>query len=630
MSGICAILRLDGALAEAEFLAPVLAGLAARGPERSNICADGPAALGHALLATTPEAVIEPMPLRHAGSGCLITADVRLDNRADLTAVLGLDTQGRELGDGALILEAYLKWGMECPQHLLGDFAFVIWDPRSHRLFAARDKVGMRQLIYHFAPGKLIACSTDPDPLLGHQDVPRRINAARVADFLEQLEAIDHTSTFYEGLTRLPPAHALQVEGGNLKVWRYWQLTPSATMSRASADDNAQAFLDIFTDAVRARLRSPTPVGSMLSGGIDSGSVVAVAARLLQQMGAPPLATFSGVDDDPACKESACIRDAIATIPNIAPHIASLAEPDDFCAEVAHLTAIESDPFDGHMALIRAIYVTARKAGVKVMLDGVSGDTTLGTGNMIGFHLRRGRVLTAWAEARAQEEIWGAAEVRTTTAFAAAMRRVLVPARLSAIRRVRWERANTERAARVSIVEPAIAARVDMAARRQRFSQHVALGESCDPAINARRMLHPFAVVGRERYDRVAGALGIEPRDPFLDVRLLEFCLTLPPEQLHGNGWAKLILRQAMAGMLPESIRWKRGRDHVGWRFVAACLPGRLDDLSDAEISQLYRYARRGTNGGEATLQCSEGRVVSAADLLYLLSWLINSNAARS
>jgi asparagine synthase (glutamine-hydrolysing) len=621
MSGICAILRLDGAPAEPEALTSMLGALATRGPDRSGCMADGPAALGHALLATTPEAAVEPMPLRHAGTGCVISADVRLDNRADLIGALGLDPAGRVIGDGELILQAYLKWGMACPEHLLGDFAFVLWDPRHHRLFAGRDKAGMRQLIYHFAPGKLLACATDPDPLLLHPDVPRRINAARVADFLEQLEAIDHTSTFYEGLIRLPPAHALRVERGDLKVWRYWQLTPPPKMSRATAKDNSQALLDVFSQAVEARLRSPTPVGSMLSGGIDSGSVVAVAARLLHQAGAPPLTTFSAVDTDPACPESAGVRSAVDFIPHIDPCIVSPGTPEAFRDAVARLTREEGDPFDGHMAMIRALYVTAQAAGVKVMLDGVAGDTSLPTGDMIGLHLAQGNPRAAWAEARAQERFWSG-RLPAVKTFRSAVRRTILPLWVQRARERRWVTAQERRAAETSIVHSELAAAVNMAGRRRANADHIHVGHGCDPRSQALRMLHPYVIVGRERYDRVAGACGIEPRDPFLDVRLLDFVLTLPPEQVHANGWPKLIMRQAMEGMLPESVRWKTGRDHVGWRFAEVCDDTRLDQLNKTVSLDLVRYAAPYTEAARIALHCNTDGVVSPAHLIYLDSWI--------
>lgn len=620
MSGVCAVFRLDGQPAKREELAPVLAQLAARGPDGAAIMADGPTTLGHALLATTPEALVEPMPFRHAPTGCIITADVRLDNRADLFAALGLDAAGRVIGDGELIVFAYLRWGLDCPDRLLGDFAFALWDPRCQRLFCVRDKVGMRQLTYHHEPGKLFACATDPEVLLHHRDVPRRINEARIADFLEQLEAIDHVSTFFEDLLRLPPAHALVVEGGSLRQWRYWELTPPCPIiHRASDADYEAAFLDVFTEAVRARLRSPGPIGAMLSGGMDSGSVTVIAARLLQQAGAPPLQTFSGIDSDPACKESACIRDSVQTITDIAPKLISLGDPDSFRDAVVRLTEAESDPFDGHMALMRAIYFAARNAGIKVMLDGVSGDTTLGTGNMVAYHMGEGRLRTAWSEARAMERMWGKREAGSATAFARAARRRLAPGWLRARRRQAWEDSEAARAARDRLISDAFAAQIDLPFRRRAFARHLAVDEDCSPMSQSQRMLRPYLIVGRERYDRVAGALGIEPRDPFIDVRLLEFCLTLPPEQLHADGWRKMILRRAMAGHLPDSVRWKRGRDHVGWRFNEVCTDMRPGEFDEALLSQLRGYTDLPATRSGLALRCSVS-VVSDIRLLY--HWL--------
>ena len=614
-------MRLDGAPATAEALAPVLAALAVRGPDRADIQTDGPAALGHALLATTPEAAAEPMPLRHSESGCMITADARLDNRAELIAALGIDAAGRVIGDGALILAAYLRWGDDCPARLLGDFAFAIWDGRTRRLFAARDKAGMRQLIWHITPGRLFACATDPEALLHHPDVPRRINAARVADFIEQMEAIDHTSTFFEGLTRLLPAHALRLEGGAVRVQRYWQLAPTVPLSRASAADNTHAFTELFTQAVRDRLRSPAPIGSMLSGGIDSGAVTATAARLLHQAGAPPLLTFSAIDSDPACRESAGVRAAIDFIDAIDPRIASLADPAPFRDRVAQLTRDEYDPFDGHMAMVRALYVTAQQAGVRVMLDGVSGDTTLPTGDMVAYHLAQGSPRTAWAEARAQERFWSGA-LPAGKSLRAAVQRTFLPGWLHALRQRRWDAAEARRAAQASLVHPDLAARVDLVARRRANARHLQTGHGCDPATQARRMLHPFVIVARERYDRVAAQCGIEPRDPFLDVRLLEFCLTLPPEQIHANGWPKLILRRATESLLPDAVRWKTGRDHVGWRFAQIC--GESSDAmhDPAALLQLDGLTIRSFTRESSSLQCNKDGVASETDLIYLSNWI--------
>ena len=256
MSGICGLLHLDGSPAGQNDLAGMLGRLARRGPERSGAWVEGPVALGHALLATTPEAIDEILPLRHPASGCAITGDIRIDNRAELIATLGLDAGGRTIGDAELVLEAYLKWGADCLDHLLGDFAFAIWDAARQRLLCARDQTGMRQLLWHYTPGQLFAFATEAEALLAHPAIPARINKGRIADYLEDLEAYDLTSTFWHDIQRLPPAHALVVEGGALRSWRYWQPDLPEPLRLGSDEAYAEAFRAVFEEAVAARLRA--------------------------------------------------------------------------------------------------------------------------------------------------------------------------------------------------------------------------------------------------------------------------------------------------------------------------------------------------------------------------------------
>jgi asparagine synthase (glutamine-hydrolysing) len=343
----------------------------------------------------------------------------------------------------------------------------------------------MRQLIYYHIPGKVFALATDAEALLHLPDVPHRINAARIADFIEQMEAADLTSTFFEGVRRLPPAHALIFENGQLRQWRYWQLTAPPLLKRADDAAYAEAFLDVFTEAVRARLRSPDPVGSMLSGGMDSGSVTAIAARLSQKEGSLPLKTFSAIGTDPGCRETNAIMAALA-IPHIDPQFVSLGEPDSFRDEVAKLTRESSEPFDGHMALIRAIYVAAQRGGVKVMLDGVGGDTTVTTGDMIAFQLGQWRVHRAWQEAQAQERFWSG-ELPAFKEFATAMKRALVPGWLRALRRPRWERIEAGRAQRESLISPELEVQLDMPTRRRANAKHLQIPHGCDPQTQALR-----------------------------------------------------------------------------------------------------------------------------------------------
>ena len=621
MSGICGVLHLGGRPATDDDVAGMLAHLGRRGPEGSAVWREGSVVLGHALLATTPEAQIEALPLHHSPSGCTITGDIRIDNRAELLAALRLDTAGRVIGDGELVLRAYLAWGTDCLDRLLGDFAFAIWDAPRGRLLCARDQLGMRQLIHYHAQGQLFAFATDAEALLAHPSVPPRIDEARIADFLEDLEAFDLTSTFYHDLYRLPPAHALIVEGGHLRTWRYWQPDLPEPLRLGNDAAYAEAFRDVFTQAVSARLRAPVgKLGSMLSGGMDSGSVTAVAAQLLQQSGAPPLPTFSATSAAPDCVETRTIRLA-QTMPHIVPHDIAIEDFPAYADDLARLSRQDGEPFDGHMVMLRAVYLAAHKAGITVMLDGACGDTTLMADDMVAWRLRRGDVAGAWREAAGGARFWGTG-APALPSFIAGVRHVAVPERLRALRRSSTAQARQRRKDRASMVAPALAQRVDMHARRQAHQRHVAL--KLDGQCDDRRRLvtHPYAVVGRERYDRVAAPMAIEPRDPFLDRRVLAFCLSLPADQIEADGWPKIILRRAMAGRLPDGVRWRVGKEHVGWRFDDAAFSHWQAQSGDDWLTSLTPFVRSDRLDVARGGRTDELAVATRMTFRYLHTWL--------
>lgn len=563
MSGICGILRLDGAAPEG--LEEMTERLAHRGPEGAHHFHEGPCALGHTLLATTPEAEHETLPLTHAETGCTITADIRLDNRDELMPALGLMDTGRVVGDGEIVLHAYLKWGEDCPKHLLGDFAFAIWDPRAQRIFAARDHMGMKQLIHCHVAGKVWAFASEPTAVLAAQGIPNRINEGRIADFLEEyLEGIDFTETFFEQVFRLPPAHILTVDAAGLNIQRYWKLTPGPELKLPSDAAYEEAFREVFTQAVQCRLRCNGPVGSMLSGGMDSGSVVAVATRLLADQCRGPLHTFSAVGPDAeTCIETRTIRVA-QTMPGLETHEVNHAELDPWADDLLRLTQESAEPFDAHMVLPRAMYLAAQRVKMRVVLDGVAGDIILTDGNQLVRLIRRGKFVQAWREARGLERFYGAGNGRTL--MFVSIRRAIAP---NWVRRIRskW-RSRYDHLPKQGLLEPEFARQINLAERVARYQSNATAGISNQATQRARTITASPLVVGRERYDRVAAACSVEPRDPFMDIRLIQFCLSLPPQQVSRDGWAKMILRRAMADALPDAVLWRKGKEHLGSDFI--------------------------------------------------------------
>ena len=158
------------------------------------------------MLWTTDESVLERLPLAADAGRYAITADARIDNREELLASLALD---RRTADSEIILAAYRKWGEECPVHLLGDFAFAIWDRRRQTLFCACDPMGVKGLYYHLSPTAL-SFASEIKALFALPEIPRRLNEVRVAEYLITLFE-DRCGTFYRDILRLPGAHSLSV-----------------------------------------------------------------------------------------------------------------------------------------------------------------------------------------------------------------------------------------------------------------------------------------------------------------------------------------------------------------------------------------------------------------------------------
>ena len=620
MSGICGIFDLRGNAVDSTVFGAMLGGMERRGPDGRHVTIDGSIALGHALLATTPESLSERLPLAHAPTGCTITADARLDNRDELIATLELRGTSKVTGDGELILRAFLKWGRSCVDHLLGDFAFAVWDPRDETLFCARDLIGMRQLIFHHEPEKLFAFASEPESIRRHPDIPRIINEARIADYLEDLEAHDLTSTFFRGLQRLPPAHALSVRNGALRIWQYGTLRPQPTLRLPSDEAYAEAFRSVFADAVSARLRSPDAVGSMLSGGMDSGSVTAMAARILSAAGQPPLQTYSAIGTDSHCQETQTIK-AAQTMAHIEPHSISIEEMDEFGDEIATLIEEAAEPFDGHMTLVYAVYLRAQKAGRKVVLDAVGGDTTLGTQDMINWQLRKGNVAQAWKEAFGEKRFWGHPDSAWSKLWRGAGQ-AFVPRSLRKVRRNLLRKTSNLHRETASILVPDFAAEIELAKRKESNAAHVMIPSGDGPQDRARRILHPYVTVARERYDRVASALAIEPRDPFLDRRVMEFCLSLPADQLQKDGWPKMILRRTMREMLPDEVRWRTGKEHLGWDFTKALWQGRSGKSERKPPIELESYVRKRLLNNVNLQTSGDDEVAEMLMIQYLANWL--------
>ena len=290
MSGICGVCHWNMTPVEPASLQDMARAAAYRGPDGISFWLGEGVGLAHLALHVTPEQQRERLPLVVEHAGLALVADARIDNRAELIAILGLKRHlaARHPTDAELILAAYQRWGTACAAHLLGDFAFAIWDARERRLFAARDAMNMRALYYRTESQRLLF-ATDGAQILALPEVPVRIFEPAVgAHLLGRFDRLDWT--FYEGIAQLPPAHALVANTMGVRTWRYWEVDPEARIEYTDERQYVEHFVDLFSEAVRCRLRSAYPAGVLLSGGLDSGSVASMGGWLRQQPGGGDLA----------------------------------------------------------------------------------------------------------------------------------------------------------------------------------------------------------------------------------------------------------------------------------------------------------------------------------------------------
>ncbi len=590
MKSICGYWALDGAApAPGTLEAMRLAGVHAAAPHLQQ-WRDGDVAFGSAWWSPQPGLEAPARIATHPATGCVVVADARLDEPAALREALELPAEPENGDDPAagLILQAWLRWGENCVERIDGDFAFAVRDPRHDCLFLARDRMAGRPLYLHHIPGRLLVFGSTSHAVLAHPRVPREINEARIADFLvEGLEGVDFTSTFHQAVERHPPAHALLVTRQKHRLRRYWRLEPGRSGPLPQGDDAwAEALTEALERAVARRLAGPARVGSMLSGGLDSTSLALIAGQQLHAAGKGPLPTFSAIHNGlPGCRETEAVRHLV-DLPLFEPHITDLADLGDRLPALERFLDEFDEPFDADMTLVDAQYQAAARAGVDAVMDGIDGDTLFGSGDALRRQVR------SWNWAAALENTRGLARIsggHPLHYLLPAARSTLMPGWL---RGLLWPlRSRQTRGQRVaeSLINADFARRIHLDERLDRLRRLRSLSPWDGPEMEAVEALrHTFPVVGLERYGRVAARHGVTPLHPFTDRQVLELCVAFPDRQRLRSGWSKPVLRHAMRGRMPEPVRWRADKQHLGWRMTQSLWTRR-----EAELCELLQDQRQ-------------------------------------
>ena len=299
MSAILGICTRDGSPVEPELIEKMKKAMSCWQPDDHGLRVRGPAALGHIMLWNTSRSTLEHLPCT-AGDFTL-SFDGRLDNCSELAAELGIDQkQPDQIPDSTFVLAAYRTWGKDCPAHLLGDFAFAIWDRRRKTMFCARDHIGIRPL-YYFSDQRYFIFASDLRGLLSLALVPKEPDEYAIACYLHDIEAPDRT--LFTGIRPLLPANSVTVDRNKIRFRQYWSIEDCPPVRYRTVEAYVARLRELLGNAVLTRTVSLFPVGAHLSGGLDSSAVAVLAARCLRKKG-KKLRTYNwihppGPGDDP-------------------------------------------------------------------------------------------------------------------------------------------------------------------------------------------------------------------------------------------------------------------------------------------------------------------------------------------
>ncbi len=505
--------------------------------------------LGHRRLAIVDLSQRGHQPMGTEDGRCWVTYNGEIYNHVELRHELrAKGYRFRSASDTEVLLAAYREWGEDCVTRFNGMFAFAIWDGVRGRLVCARDRLGVKPFYYHWDGERFMFASEIKGLLAGGlrpSPSPRAIY-----DYLDRAALDNSEGTFFGGVRQLLPAHRLVVDGERLTLLRYWDL-PSGEPGRGEAPAETVArFRDLFRDAVRIRLRSDVPVGTCLSGGLDSSSIVCVAAALLAEDKSDPLHAFSSCYEEAAYDERRFIRPVLERT-GAEPHY-TVPEPQDLAATVSQLVWQQEEPFGSSSIFAQwTVMRLAARQGVKVLLDGQGADELLaGYHGFFGAYfadlLAQGRGVTLLRELGAYRRLHGPLSRYALATLA----RALLPAALIGGLRDRltgsadWMAEDFRRQWGAHAAEP-----VRTGSHMQAMQRRLLTGNGL------RALLH--------YEDRNSMAFGIETRLPFLDYRLVEFLCGVDPGHKIRRGWTKAILRDAMEEILPEEVR--RRADKMGF-----------------------------------------------------------------
>jgi len=575
MGGIFGLVSRDGAPVAAPRLEILKAGMPGRG--HSELWSSGCIVLGQTVSSAVPEAQRAfPPP---AAERVICVAAGRVDNLEELSAQLSIDVSRSGVADASLIHNAYLKWGEDCVRHIYGDWSFAAWHPAERRLFVARDHYGITAL-YYYADDRVFAFASDRKLLLALNLAPMEMNELYLAQVLIAWPARHGSHTIYKSINRLRPGHSITITADRLYEHRYWRIEDTPALRLPHRRDYALAFREVFDEAVRARLR---PIGggpgdidtvaATLSGGLDSSSVTATAAGLLQQAGkrlsaftSVPISDFSSYapnasfgDEFPFARQTADLAGNVDHFPVAAAEVSPL-------QAIRKMLEIHDEPMFGaaNVFWILDLHQTLAMQGYRVLLSGSHGNAGISyPGDVFSQPLAvqlRMEGYRRWTKEKLRRAL--------PTEWIKAWRLYRTPPDWYCRYAI-----NPDFARRINLLER----RLDgMALLRRTFLEQRCFDYSIASVSSG-------AVEAQE-----GAAFGLEMRDPTGDARVMAFTFSVPDHIYIDpkTGLNRWLIREAMRDRLPDAVRLNRNRG-----LQAADLVPRLRACADEVNAALDELA---------------------------------------
>jgi asparagine synthase (glutamine-hydrolysing) len=581
MTALAGLWHFDGRPDVADGCARMLSAQTMYGPHDGALWAGGDVALGRRLMRVLPEDAFDRQPLVGGDGRYVLAADVRLDNREELTEALRIPApHARSLCDAAILLAAIERWEELCLERVIGDYAFALWDGARHLLLLSRDPLGQRPLHYHRG-NKFFAFASMPKGLHALAEVPHAPDEDRIAEFLALMPETG-TQSFFQGIERIEPGHVITVSATGLAARRHWQLSQRRIVLNGPAE-YAEVLRDLLDQAVRCRLRGAGDIGAHLSGGFDSAAVAATAARQLAPSGrrvvaftAVPREGYDGpaprhriVDEGPYAAATA------ALYPNM-DHVLIR------CHDRSPLDDLDRSFFLFDRPVLNicnnvwanSIRDAARHRKLTILLSGGAGNMGLSYNGLelLPELFRSGRWLHWLREARALvapgRMRWRGVLAQTLGPWCPAALWVWLNriAGRSALEIGAYTAINLCRLAELDLPARARDHGLDVVYRpwKDGFAMRLWALRRADP--------------GNYNKGRLGG-WHIDYRDPTADVRLLEFCLAVPTEQFLSDGKQRALARRALADRLPKVVldEPRKGLQAADWHEQLTAARDRIE-----------------------------------------------------